>query len=272
MDAKISVTTCCNAKCKTCPVWGIPGDTMSLENFAFIWKKLVAAPQITKVMLNNTGDLYSLSDHRAYFELIHRDNRVWLAMTTNAIALDTIPDVDEVVISFNGGTRETYEDTVGASFDSVRANIRAQYDALRKIKEVRLDCLMYEGNQGTETDLLREWHDFPGGIRVSYKYDNQGKQDKTLRLFRRVARIPCDYLDKICILPSGKVVSCAHDFHAVTDFGNILTDSIEQLIENPARLEKKREHAAGKWIGLCERCNYNTSTEGKFFNVKSRTA
>jgi len=268
VEAKISITTKCNAHCRTCPVWKIPGETMPVETFRIVWEKLMDNPMVSKVMINDTGDVYCLPNHAEYFEVVKRREGKTIAITTNAIALDMVPDVDHFVISFNGGTRKAYEHTVGASFDAVVANIRAQYDAIRKVPMPELHCLIWQGNQGTEMDLMRLWKDFPGRLRVSYKYDNQGGPDLTVSDFKRSKREPCDYLGKLCIMPDGKVISCAHDFHADTDFGNIVTDSIEALMGASARVEMLNAHMRGEFTGICERCNYNTPIDGRVMYLK----
>ncbi len=268
IEAKISITTKCNAHCRTCPVWTIPGETMPLYTFQLVWRKLMDSPLVSKVMINDTGDVYCLPDHAKYFEVVKRMEGKTIAITTNAIALDMVPDVDHFIISFNGGTREAYKHTVGADFDTVVANIRSQYDAISKVPLAELHCLMWQGNQGTEMDLMRLWKDFPGRIRVSYKYDNQGGPDLTLSHFKREKREPCDYLAKLCIMPDGRAISCAHDFHAATNFGNIVTDSIEDLMNAPSRKAMMDAHVRGEYAGICERCNYNTPIEGRVMHLK----
>jgi radical SAM protein with 4Fe4S-binding SPASM domain len=72
----------------------------------------------------------------------------------------------------------------------------------------------------------------------------------------------------LSVLPDGKVISCAHDFEAVTDFGNLFTDSVDNAIINNNRKKKQHEHYEGWFAGLCKDCNYNTSQVGKFKYIK----
>jgi len=268
VEAKVSLTTKCNARCRTCPVWTLPGETMSFGNWVKVWGKLMDSPRITHVMLNNTGDIYCEPNHAEYLQLVHRKAGKQVALTTNAVALDMVPDVDNLVISFNGGTKEAYEHTVGVSFDAVRQNIRSMYPALTRLPYVELHCLIWEGNAGSERALVKEWEDFPGRVRISYKYDNQMREDKTLPQYKVERRIPCDYLGKLSIWPDGRVVSCAHDFQGVNDFGNILVDEIDDLVRNPARVSMWAAHERLEFGGLCEKCNYNTPASGRVLYVK----
>lgn len=268
MEAKVALTTKCNARCKTCPVWTIPGETMTLDVWKTVWQKLMDSPQIVNIMLNNTGDIYCEPNHKEFLDIVHRQRDKYVMITTNALQLDMVPDVDEFIISFNGGNRVAYEATVGAGFHETVQNIRAHYEDIAKVPNAQLHCLIWEGNQNSERDLVELWRDFPGKVRLSYKYDNQMREDRTLDKFKVTKRIPCDYMTKLSIMPSGQVISCAHDFHGVTNLGNILTDSVQELIDNAERRRMLQEHHEGEYLGLCEKCNYNTPANGRVFYVK----
>ena len=271
MDAKLAVTTKCNAKCRTCPVWSLQeeiGQTMSLPDFMTVIDKLGASPLYGRILLNSTGDLYCLPDHRDYLAYVEHCRKKAVTMTTNAVNLDYVPDIEELIISFNGGTREGFEYTTGASFDRVVANIRAKYHEFSKLQYLEMHCLIWEGNAGQEKALLDLWADFPGKIRVSYKYDNQMKTDRTLPEYQRDIRIPCDYLDVLTVMPNGQIVSCAHDFRSETNWGNLLTDSLSTIMMHAERAQKRQEHEMGQFSGLCEKCNYNTPVWGKVEYLK----
>ncbi|MHA1369111.1 MAG: radical SAM/SPASM domain-containing protein [Promethearchaeota archaeon] len=269
LDARISITTRCNAKCVTCPVWKYKSEDMAYDKFVELINKLDKSPLINRIMLNNTGDMYNHPNCSEMFQFLRVfDRHKPLIFTTNAGLMDEVPPVDFLIISFNGGTKETYEKTTGLSWDDVKRRIRDRYPNLRKLPAVEMHCLIYDGNAGTEDMLLKEWQDFPGRIRVSYKYDNQMRKDRTLSEYRIKRRIPCDYLEMLSIMPSGRVISCAHDFKQVTDFGNVFEESIEELVHHPSRIKKRQEHREGRYTGLCEKCNYNTPLKGRVKYLK----
>lgn len=268
MDAKLSVTTRCNAACATCPVWQYAGEDMTVANFQLLWEKLMASSLISRVLLNNTGDLYNHPESRRILQYVERHRFKPVIMTTNAGEMDYVPKIDVLIVSFNGGTKETYEATTGLSFEEVKANIRSHYTELRNIPVLEMHCLMWEGNAGTEDALLETWRDFPGRIRLSYKYDNQMKDDKTLPPYRANHRVPCDYLGMFSIMPDGHVVSCAHDFKKETNFGNVFDADLETVVMHPARLMKIREHKNGVFSGLCANCNYNTPLGDRIRYIK----
>ncbi len=267
MDCKISLTTVCNAKCKTCPVWEYKGNHMDLDKFKLMWLKLMESPEISRILLNNTGDMYCHPQRKEIFKYIETHKLKPVIMTTNAGRMDYIPKIDLIIISFNGGNKKTYEYTTGLDFDKTVFKIRSHFPELAKLPS-ELHCLMWEGNQGTEESLRKLWIDFPGKIRLSYKYDNQMREDKTIEGYKNNDRVYCEYLNMLSVLPDGKVISCAHDFEAVTDFGNIFTDSVDSAIMNYNRKKKKHEHYEGWFTGICKECNYNTSQVGKFKYIK----
>lgn len=270
MIAKVSFTTVCNAKCKTCPCWTFKGQHMDYADFVQIWTKLMSSPFIEKVIVNNTGDIYNHPDHLRMLKLMETFKPKRVAMITNGGLVDYLPKLDHIVFSFNGGTKESYEHTTGLSFDETVGRIHAQYDRIRSAKILaEIDCLMWEGNRGTELQLRSLWADFPGMVRISYKYDNQGMKSKGIETFVATERIICDYLDKLCVLPDGAISMCAHDWKLEAGtWGNLLTDDIGALSRHPKRLQKMREHLVGRYEGPCQPCDYNTPEKGRIFYVK----
>jgi radical SAM protein with 4Fe4S-binding SPASM domain len=277
IECKMTLTTECGAQCKTCPSWMIPARVMSLEMFQEIWMKLNDSPHVNRIILNNVGDLYTHPDHIAMLKIIENTKRTFVSMTTNGANMDYIPAIDELIISFNGGTKEAYEGMTGLDFDRVLGNIKDKAEDIRnKVKSAIIHCLICETNEATELDLIHEMTNFPGGmmfpgkIRFSYKYDNQFGEDLTLPKYRQTNRIYCDYLNKICVHVDGSVIMCAHDFGASTRWGNMADDSVAEVMRNIQRETKRAEHLDGKWCGLCEKCNHNMPVAGRIYEALIR--
>lgn len=271
-DVKISVTTHCNSRCKTCPVWTIPGHDMLFDTFRTIFSKLVDDDRIKHILFSNTGEIFAMKDHNPmdfirYAEKHKADKRV--TMITNASEMYYVPvNLDKLIISFNGGTKEDYEYTTGLNFHNTVNVIRSYYRKFEKMKSVEMHCLIWKGNEGTEENFKNLWSDFPGKLRISYKVENQFGSDLSAKGQSRTKRIKCDYLDKINVAPNGKVIMCAHDFLLRTYFGDLLHGSIDETLEHPARLLKKEEHKKGIFKGLCRTCNYNTPVDERVVYVK----
>ncbi len=225
------------------------------------------SPYVDRILLNNTGDMYIHPQRKEIWEFIETHHNKPVIMTTNAAKMDYVPKVDFIAISFNGGTKESYEYTTGLPFEKTIMKIRSHYPELAK-RPAEIHCLIWDGNEGTEDQLKELWKDFPGRVRLSYKYDNQFKEDHTVKKYKKTERIPCDYLGMLSIMPSGQVVSCAHDFVGITDYGNIFYHKIADIVTNRLRKEKRMEHFDGEYTGLCEKCNYNTALDDRIIYIK----
>lgn len=218
------------------------------------------------VQFNCVGDVLCLPNSQEYLDRI-KVCPLPKAMTTNGLFLKELPDVDQLVISFNGGTLEAHRLVTGMDSEVVLENIRRLYPKMVG-KAVEIHCLICKLNEGTEENLLRIFEGFPGKIRVSYKCENQGgTQDWTLKGFVVTERIPCDYLDGIVIDASGKIIQCSHDFEAITDFGRV-GEPVSDLLKNGERLRKRAAHRTGVFTGLCARCNYNVPVTNQIVYLK----
>lgn len=268
IDAKLSLTTACGAKCATCPSWTKPQKTMDAETFVTVWQKLNDSPLISRILINGTGDITAVENWHDYMEGAAMYKRKTVIMTTNGANLDYIPGVlDELIISFNGGTRETYGKTTGLSFDDVTHNISKLCRDIARLKKAEIHCLIWKGNDGDAEKFAEHWADFPGRRRISYKVENQSREYFGTDGFRDVDRVPCDYLTKLCIEWDGRVSACNHDWGGLSSFGNLKTDDVMTVMRHPERMRMIDEHERGEYGGICESCNYNVTDVGKVVYV-----
>lgn len=262
MIVKLTVTTECGAKCITCPNWQQEKNHMSYGNFVTIWDKIIQENRIEKVILNNVGDVYYHPECVKILKYITRNQRtkyqtpLHISLTTNGSRLGYIPANVKLIISFNGGNQETYEKVTGLDFYKVIENIRYRYNEIKKI-DAEIHVLIFQENKESEKYVKRVWSDFPGIVRISYKYDNQGKEDLTLYKYKCKDRVFCNYLDMLNIDWNGNIITCAHDWKRENVWGNMITDDFDSLIRHPGRIAKIKEQGAGKYTGICEKCNYN---------------
>lgn len=260
MDAKLSLTTACGAKCATCPAWKRPASMMSVDDFCHIWMKLNDSPFVDRILINGTGDITVHPEHEEFFEAMEVYKRKPVIMTTNGAYLKKVPKVlDELIISFNGGTPEGYKRTTGLDFHKVSENIRSLYPFHGVW--VEMHCLIWQDNEGEEEAFAEHWKDFPGRKRISYKAENQGGE--YFGVMEDNERIPCDYLSTLCVEWDGRVSACNHDWEGVSDFGNLLSDSVRDVLFNDKRIAMIEAHKRGEFTGICESCNYNVRVDGK---------
>jgi radical SAM protein with 4Fe4S-binding SPASM domain len=261
IQAKFSITTECGAKCATCPSWKQPQRTMDIDTFLDIWKKLNDEPAISSIMINGTGDITAVEGWEKYLEAALPFKKKHILMTTNGAYLENIPAVvDTLVISFNGGTPETYRKTTGLDFDAVAQNIRKLYPQMERLG-VEIHCLIWKGNEGDAAAFIDFWEDFPGKRRISYKAENQGGE--YFGIMPDDHRVPCDYLNKLCIEYDGHVAACNHDWKMQSNFGDLKTQSITDVMNHPDRRRMVDEHLKHQFTGICEKCNYNVASAGK---------
>jgi len=236
-----------------------------------IWDKLMFAPQIMRILINNTGDMFIHPQRDELFDYMERNKRKAIIMTTNAAEMDRVPKIHEMVISFNGFDKESYEYTTRLPFDETVAKIRSFYPEIKEnLQNAEIHCLAWADTYVDNIeDRVRDlWGDFPGRVRVSYKYDNQHAEDLTVAAYKQTDRIMCEYLETLSILPNGDVNMCAHDFGGEYIWGNALTDSIYSLIVHGERMKQIARHKSGDFMGLCASCNFNTTTSGRVVYVK----
>lgn len=277
MDAIFAVTYSCGTACKTCNTWMLKG-TMPIDRFRVAWDKLMAAPEITRVLLNGLGDLNTLPDAVEYLRYIESHRTKPVVFTTNAKVIPYVPAVDVYICSFNGGTREAYERTMGLDFDRVQANIRAHYqDFACKVGRAEVHMVVWSGNRGTEEAFGKLWSDFPGRVRLNYRATNiPAKWAAPEELPpAKEPQVYCDNLDVITVQPSGAVELCFcgystdfTDLEAAPVFGDIFEDSITALANAPARTRYRAEHCKGIFRHPCDKCNYNVALDRKLVYLK----
>ena len=136
----IEPTIRCNLKCKFCqvPTWNRKADDLTFEQFKRILDQF---PNLIKLKLQGMGetfinkDIFKMIDYAAGKDL-------FIKTTTNATLLNPdmckkiiISKLDELVISLDGSTKETYEAIrKGAKFDDVIKKIEYLSNLKKKFK------------------------------------------------------------------------------------------------------------------------------------------
>jgi MoaA/NifB/PqqE/SkfB family radical SAM enzyme len=122
------LTDGCNSKCATCDIWRSPRRNMAPELVETIANEC-AALQVRWVLLSG-GEAMQHPDWPA-IACRFRDAGIYVMLLTNGLLLRkqaeaAIASVDEVIVSLDGGTAETYEAIRGVNgFDLVLEGIRA---------------------------------------------------------------------------------------------------------------------------------------------------
>jgi len=129
ISADIEPAAVCNFKCKMCQVtyWNRKPQSITLEDFK---KVLDQIPTLMKVKIQGMGEPFL---NRELIEIIQYANKknLIISTTTNASLLTESKcqelinsGIDEVLVSIDGGTKETYEKIrVQGNFDILKRNV-----------------------------------------------------------------------------------------------------------------------------------------------------
>jgi len=274
VEAKITFTTRCTARCTTCLNHTIrqPLD-LGWDAFQAFIAQILNVEQLKNINFYSIGESYL---HPHFIEMVEwalplcRERHIATTIVTNGSAVTKVPKgIDNFFISFNAGRKDTYERITGLSFDNVVARIKQLGDEgeFRKAKNAQIHMLAFEANQQEVIDFINTFSEIEGiTLRVSYKFDNQ--QGKTIDrgLVKRTSRAACDYLTNMIVLyPNGDIVLCSHDFQGSVVFGNIGKESLEDVLREPKRMALIGKHNRGIFPGLCRDCNYNLDNVGGLF-------
>lgn len=252
MQIGIAITNICNAKCLTCPSHLIrPKTIMQIERFRDVLEKI--APHCSHLFLNLYGDFLWLPNANEYVDEITKFKHTYpdkkISITTNAgwpyEQREKIKPlyVDIIVVSFNAHPSD-YNRVVGLDFETVKNNIEW---ILSTFGEVEIHTLLSAYNDLT----TQEFRDlFPNARRrCSKKIENQclGHERSIMGY--------CSYIEGLSINPDCSVRICAHDWLNSVEYGNLLFDSVESIIERRNQyldLMRKGEFPAK----ICKYCNF----------------
>ena len=171
---QIECTTRCNLKCTMCEIsyWSEKGGDLQVANLS---KLLGHLPRLKRVDLTGIGEalmnrgffeaLELLKSHGLYITL--NDN--FTLMTETAARRIIGLGVDQIFLSLDGATKETYEKIrIGADFDKVIANarrlIRLKKDLRKKRPEIKINAVVCSTNYRELPAIVALAHDLGIGM------------------------------------------------------------------------------------------------------------
>jgi MoaA/NifB/PqqE/SkfB family radical SAM enzyme len=171
---QIECTTRCNLKCTMCEIsyWTEPGGDLQAENLR---KMVEHLPGLKRVDLTGIGEALM---NRGFFDTLRflksrgmyvtlNDN--FTLMTEDATRRIVELGVDQIFLSLDGATKETYEQIrVGANFDKVIANarrlIRIKREMRKKRPEVKVNTVVCASNYRELPEIVELAHDIGIGM------------------------------------------------------------------------------------------------------------
>jgi tungsten cofactor oxidoreducase radical SAM maturase len=168
-DAKklyIEVTTACNLNCQTCirHSWTDPHAHMSVATFKRIIESLDELPMLERVIFTSFGEPLVNRNLMAMIEEVRkRDLAVTLGsngvlLTENVVRELIRLEVDQLVVSIDGGKPETYEDVRGTQLSLILENVKRFNEIKKELGLVKpslgIEFVAMQSNQDELRDLL----------------------------------------------------------------------------------------------------------------------
>ena len=168
-DAKklyIEVTTACNLNCQTCirHSWSDPHAHMSVATFKRILESLDELPMLERVIFTSFGEPLVNRNLMAMIEEIRKRG---LAVTlgsngvllTEKVVRELIRlEVDQLIVSIDGGKPETYEDVRGTQLSLILENVKRFNQIKNELGLVKptfgIEFVAMQSNQDELRDLL----------------------------------------------------------------------------------------------------------------------
>ena len=170
--------------------------------------------------------------------------------------------MDQIVISIDGFTKETYEKIrIGADYDVVIDNLKTllKLRGSQRKPFIRLQYTESDVNRHETEMFYRYWHGKVDEITVSYCQDF-GSPEKN-----DAARVPtyefsCKQpFQRLVIMTDGSVCICATDVMGYNIIGNIHQTTLRELWKSSKINEVRRLHKEGQYFqnDMCRICAHN---------------
>jgi radical SAM protein with 4Fe4S-binding SPASM domain len=285
---QIQTISSCNGHCSFCPYpvmsKKLTQGVMPEDLFYKIINELLKVPLTT----NFTFELHNepLLDNRVfeYIKYIKLNGHKQCSIVTNGQLLNKfkIEDIvasklNNLTISLNAYTSETYRSICGLDFDRIMDNISLMLSNSYLRKRLGLSFVITEQTVDEISQAINYWH-------------QRGVRTRTLELLNRAGTLPnyesmklrkkapspsfskkfgrkvvntiisltgCyEAFHKIVILFNGDVILCCHDWNRTTVLGNVKESSINEIWNSPKMNETRRLILKKKYsqIECCKNC------------------
>jgi hypothetical protein len=251
----------CNGNCRVCIRRYItrPIGRMSLSTFQKIIDQLPEGQWIVPSAWNEPfcqDDIWDYLDYCKNMKLMMYTNGSLLTDGDIEMINDS-PQIKRFFVSFNGGTKEDYEKSMGLEFDEVYPKvIRLIQSKRREDLEINITAWFTEN---TQENIHKLYALFPGASNITYhKYFNvRGLLNGTNKICNPsnlgCAR-PFFYLS---VLYNGDVNISCNDINGEEVYGNIEKTPLLDIWNSEGFNETRRLHMTGriKEIGCCSTCD-----------------
>jgi hypothetical protein len=260
---EIEVTNRCNTRCLHCPHDNIsrPKGLMGLDTFQILADKILAFGKSKTVDFAGMGE--PMLNPHLYRFIKYFSGKIDTYLTTNASLL-TPPNIERlldanltsIIVSFNGGEVGLYERMMGGlSFKQAEFNladlVRLTKSKMQVVANVSItvqtenylkNIKTYLNNMGIRNILFSKCHSRGGHLKNPLICNTPMPPLNTDR---------CDiYANTLFVAWTGEVLACCQDLDGVAPLGNLITESIENILD---RKQLILQH--GVSYQMCRNCN-----------------
>lgn len=274
LGVDIGTTNLCNAACIMCPHSKLKKmGTMDMN----LYKKIIdncARLNIKIITLSFFGEPFL--DKKIIEKIKYAKGKGMsvgfysnASLLTEKLAKEIIEaKLDNITISFDGATKETYEKIrKNLKFEATKKNVLGLINTRKKLNKknpkINLVLVELEENKKEIKQFYQYWKGKVDSINIinMRNWANDIQKEGTKESFhfnKKIKRKPCALIWlKMVVDWNGEVVLCCDDWNHSTIIGNLKNQTIEEVWKGE-RLRKIREaHLRGEFykVPLCAGCN-----------------
>ena len=289
IDVMVESTNQCNLKCIMCyhadPDIPFQQDGRAKYMGMDLFKKVVdecAENGIYSMKLSFRGEPFMNKRFPDMIRYAKSKNIMEVSTLTNATLLNAelaknVIDsgLDQLIISMDGLTKETYEKIrVKSNYDVVMENVH-RFIELRggekKKPFIRIQYTEVPENRHETADFYNYWKDKVNEVSISYFYefDSPEKARKMNKEIPVYENFSCEQLwQRIVVLCDGRVSLCGSDVIPETVVGDAKVQSIRDIWHSKKMKNIRKLHQEGNYykIPMCKVCVHNQKESVKFRN------
>ena len=275
----IETTNQCKARCLMCPHKDMkrPKGHMPMELFGKILEDLENVP-VRTLSLNLIGEPFQDPDFLERIVAIRKNTNLRvdkLSFVTNArfMTRETIStlldlNVNEIIVSLNGGDEESYHEVMGISFSKSLTNVSSLFlERERRAKNrptIRINCVELEQNSESLWFIRELFEDSADQVTIHRPLNWAGY----LGAGPHRANLPCRVLwTDINILWDGRMVPCCRDWDGTLEVGDISSQSVWEAWKGRKLDVLRGIHLSGRprQVPLCAECDAIEMESGFWF-------
>ncbi|MBI4151169.1 radical SAM protein [Candidatus Woesearchaeota archaeon] len=272
VNVQIESTNICNAKCVMCPNPDHERGRgyMTVELFKHIVDDLGTIPSIRELTLSGFGEPFLdknlvekikyVKQHTNKSTLIYSNFSIMSEEKMNEI-LDS--GLDIINISFNGSSKESYENTMKISFEKTLANLN-RFIELKQARNatkplIYVSCVLTQFNEDEANRLRQMWAGKVDGVYIGPPDNWVGGVNVRLKTHAKLNRpskfaYPCKLYYPI-INWNGDIGFCCRDYEGKEIFGNMVKEKFMDVWNSPRFVGFRNIHYSGKMISVCATCD-----------------